>query len=93
SADKKIEKVAVFCGSFDESCIKDVLSKADILVTGDVKYHTAVEIAEMGMCVIDAGHFNTERIIVPKLVNILSDKFKNLDVFSNSVEEEPFITY
>lgn len=93
SIDKKIEKVAVFCGSFDESCSGDVLSKADVLVTGDVKYHSAVDMAEMGMCVIDAGHFNTERIIVPKLVNMLSEQFKNLDVFSSNVEEEPFITY
>jgi dinuclear metal center YbgI/SA1388 family protein len=93
SIDKKIEKVAVFCGSFDESCNRDVISKADILVTGDVKYHNAVDMAEMGMCVIDAGHFNTERIIVPKLVNILSEQFKNIEILSNSVEREPFITY
>jgi len=31
-------------------------SKADVLVTGDVKYHDAVDMLEIGMCVIDAGH-------------------------------------
>lgn len=93
SIDKKIEKVAVFCGSYDESCNGAVMSKADVLVTGDIKYHTAVDMTEMGMCVIDAGHFNTERIIVPKLVDILNEQFKELDIFSNNVEEDPFITY
>lgn len=90
--DKKIKKVAVFCGSYDENCNKTVISKADVLVTGDIKYHTAIDMAEMGMCVIDAGHFNTERIIVPKLVNILNEQFENLDIFSNTVEKDPFIT-
>ncbi|MDQ2087240.1 Nif3-like dinuclear metal center hexameric protein [Herbivorax sp. ANBcel31] len=93
SVDKKIEKAAVFCGSYDESLNKIVMSKADVLVTGDVKYHSAVDMVEMGMCVIDAGHFGTERIIVPKLVDMLKKQFENLDILSNSVEEDPFIIY
>ena len=45
---------------------------------------------ELGMCVIDAGHFNTEKILVPKLVNLISDKFKDIEVISNNVENDPF---
>lgn len=34
-------------------------SGADVLVTGDLKYHTALDAREAGLCIIDAGHFNT----------------------------------
>ncbi len=85
-----IKNVAVFCGSFDESILSHIKGKAEVLVTGDVKYHDAADIVEMGMCVIDAGHFNTERIIVPKLAQILSGQFPGVEVVSNSREEDPF---
>lgn len=90
NADKDIKTVAVFCGSFDEGLLETVKRKADVLVTGDIKYHTALEIVESGMSVIDAGHFATEHIIVPKLVRMLSERFKDLDIRSNTVEQDPF---
>lgn len=88
--DKKVKKVAVFCGSFGNEIIGMVRAKADVLVTGDVKYHDALDMAQMGMCVIDAGHFNTEKIVLPTLVEVLKDKFKDLEVLCNNVERDPF---
>ncbi|WP_010243225.1 Nif3-like dinuclear metal center hexameric protein [Acetivibrio cellulolyticus] len=88
--DREIKKAAVFCGSFDNDIMGLAKSKADVLVTGDVKYHDALDMLQMGMCVIDAGHFSTERIIVPRLVEILKKKFSGVEVMSNNVEEDPF---
>lgn len=88
--DREIKKAAVFCGSFDNSIMGLVNTKADVLVTGDVKYHDALDMLQMGMCVIDAGHFSTERIIVPRLVELLKQRFDTLEVVSNNVEEDPF---
>ena len=88
--DKKVKKVAVYCGSFGNEIIGMVKAKADVLVTGDVKYHDALDMMQMGMCVIDAGHFNTEKIILPTLVEVLKEKFKGLEILSNHVEKDPF---
>jgi len=90
SIDREIKKVAVFCGSFDNRVARAAKLQADVLVTGDVKYHDAMDMVEMGMCVIDAGHFNTERVIVPRLVQLLSNRFADLEVMENYVEEDPF---
>ncbi|MEN2776062.1 Nif3-like dinuclear metal center hexameric protein [Acetivibrio clariflavus] len=87
---KKVKKIAVFCGSFSNEIIGMVKSKADVLVTGDVKYHDALDMMQMDMCVIDAGHFNTEKVVLPALVDILKEKFKDLEVLSNDVEKDPF---
>ncbi|KNY25468.1 Nif3-like dinuclear metal center hexameric protein [Pseudobacteroides cellulosolvens] len=83
-----IKRVGVFCGSFDGDVIPS-LGKLDILVTGDIKYHTALDIAEMGLCVIDAGHFGTEKIIVNELSRLLSGKFSDLTIVPSKVEKDP----
>lgn len=88
--EKEVKKVAVYCGSFGNEIIGAVKSKADVLVTGDVKYHDASDMMQMGMCVIDAGHFSTEKIIVPRLVEVLKERFKNLEILSDNVEVDPF---
>lgn len=44
---------------------------ADIFITGDIKYHTAIDVQDKA--VLDAGHFETERIILPYLEDYLSD--------------------
>jgi dinuclear metal center YbgI/SA1388 family protein len=88
-----IRKVATFCGSFDESWQDILRENADILITGDIKYHAAVDIQEMGLCVMDAGHYNTEKIMVMRMAKMLSEKFRNIDVISCNMEQDPFITY
>lgn len=88
-----IQKVAVFCGSFDSDLEPLKRHEAEVLVTGDVKYHTAVDVLQMGKCVIDAGHFNTEKLVLPVLADQLSKRFSNIEVFCSKVEKDPFSTY
>ncbi|HOM03833.1 MAG TPA: Nif3-like dinuclear metal center hexameric protein [Acetivibrio sp.] len=87
---REIKKVAVFCGSFDREVMEAAKSKADVLVTGDVKYHDAVDMLEMEMCVIDAGHFNTERIIADRLFELIKENFPQIEVMKSNMEEDPF---
>lgn len=47
--------------------IKDI----DVLITGDLKYHNALDAKDF--IVIDAGHFETERIILPVLKELLAE--------------------
>lgn len=87
---RDVRKVAVFCGSFDGNWTGFLKSGADVLITGDIKYHTAQDALEMGLCVIDAGHFNTEVLIRKKLTEFIKDKFPDIDVICNNVESDPF---
>lgn len=90
SIDRDIETVAVFCGSFDEDYSGFLKSKADILLTSDLKYHISADMKEMGLCVIDAGHFNTEKIIVPSLIKQLEKAFPQIVIKGSTVEVDPF---
>lgn len=90
--DSGIRRAAVFSGSFDGDLEAVKASGADVLVTGDLKYHTALDAREMGMCVIDAGHFNTEKIVLPVLASMLQDSFGDIDVICFGDETDPLIT-
>lgn len=93
SIEKPVEKVAVFCGSFDDDLTVLEGRNIDVLVAGDIKYHTAMDAREMGKCIIDAGHFNTERVILPELAVLIKDKFHDVKVFCSNMEDDPFKIY
>ena len=88
----RVEKAAVYCGAFNEEYAALSAIKPDVIVTGDVKYHTALDMSENGYNVIDAGHYQTERIMVPETVRILSDQFKNIEI-TGFEEDNDVITY
>jgi dinuclear metal center YbgI/SA1388 family protein len=69
--EKQIKRVALCTGS-GASMIKDV--EADLFLTGDIKYHDAMEAKALGLSMIDIGHFESERffgeILAPYLKNL-----------------------
>ena len=78
-----IKTVAVCSGSGAEFMSK---VDADVYITGDIKYHTALDV--QNMVVIDAGHFETERIILPVLKELIKKEAPNA-IIAN--ENSPFI--
>ena len=71
AADRPVRRVAVVGGAGAEFIDTAVRRGADVYVTGDVKYHEAQRAAEQGMHLIDAGHFGTERPVLPVLADLL----------------------
>ncbi len=85
-ADRKITRVAIGSGSCGESYPVAVKKRAELFVTADVKYHIALDAAESGIAVIDAGHYPTEIIVMDMFKEILKGvnviKSQNKDIFS-----------
>ena len=71
SAESLVRRVAVVGGAGAEFIDTAVRRSADVYLTGDVKYHEAQRAAEQGMHLIDAGHFGTERPVLPVLADLL----------------------
>lgn len=71
---RPVRKVAICSGSGAEFISKAAFMGADVYVTGDVKYHEAQQAAELGMHVIDAGHFGTEFPVVEVLGRRLAEE-------------------
>lgn len=71
-----IRKVAVCGGSGAGLAARAAWLGADVLVTGDVKYHDAQAAERLGVAVIDAGHAATEQPVVPFLAELLRGKLE-----------------
>ena len=66
----KIRKIA-FCSGSGTEFWEDALSQgADVLVTGDLKFHTALD---SEIPIIDIGHFESEILVLETLQEILCD--------------------
>ena len=91
---RQVKKVAL-CGGSGASLIHEAARKgADLLVTGDVKYHEARDAEALGIAVLDAGHFATELPMVPglsaQLREALQAKKFAVEVVEYQGEREPF---
>ncbi len=85
--EQRIGKVAVCGGSGASLMLQAKASGADVLVTGDVKYHDALEAAALGIAVIDAGHYATEQPVVAALASYLQAHFPLLAVNANHIQK------
>lgn len=87
--EKAISKVAICTGSGGSflSLVKE--KSADLYITGDIKYHNAIDAKELDLALIDAGHHGTEILAVPFIANYISQKFDTLEVFE-LIERDPF---
>lgn len=87
---KRFKNVSVCSGS-GASFIKQAAQVSDIYITADLKFHEAQEAISLGLVVLDIGHYNSEKIIVPYLVNYLKNRL-NIDVISTNICAEVFKT-
>lgn len=89
---KNINTVAIVTGSGAEyfDFIKDM--NIDMLITGDMKYHQAVDAYELGVNVLDLGHYGTEYIFSDSIEKYLKNNFSNIDVIKSEKMLNPFKT-
>lgn len=87
--DKKISTVAV-CGGSGAS-LMEYLKNVDAFVTGDASHHDFLDATESGLFLIAAGHFETERISMSCMQNILQQNFNDINVVLLE-EKTPIIT-
>lgn len=93
---KLVRKIAVSPGSGGDF-IWDAHSKnCDCYITGDIKYHDAQLAAQLGLNLIDAGHYETEKIICePLRKRLLKELEKDgikIEVITTEIDINPFKT-
>lgn len=65
--DSVVANVAVCGGSGARLIERAAAAAVDVFLTGDVKYHDAQRARRLGLAVVDAGHRETERPVLPIL--------------------------
>jgi len=90
---RTVRKVAVLGGSGSRYIRHAKFAGADVLVTGDIDYHTAHDADAMGLALVDPGH-NAEKIMKPKTAEWLQERLREAgyatEVLPSRVNTEPF---
>ena len=70
---KMVNSVFLVSGSGMGYLEQAVLAKADVMVTGDVRYHGALDSEALNISLIDAGHFGLEKFAI----KLMQDRFED----------------
>lgn len=84
-AERPVKRIAVMGGSGGSYGSIALDSGADAFVTGEVSYHTALDLFDRGLCVLEAGHAATELPAVSLLAQKLASLGLGLDVHTSKV--------
>lgn len=70
--DREIRRVAL-CGGSGGSMLKAAAAMgADLMITGDLNYHSAQEAQRLGLAAIDASHYSTEIVALDAMADLVS---------------------
>ena len=79
-----VKKIFVQGGAFDEDSIDGVIKcGADTVISGEIKHHICVGLEQMGINTVIAGHSATEQAYLPKMKQLLSEKYPGITITVN----------
>ncbi len=91
---KAIKRVAIIGGSGSSLLPYAIQKKAEVVVTGDIGYHDALNAIFNGIILIDIGHFSSEKIPFVLFANQFSERLKakgfDIEVVIDKEELDPF---
>lgn len=90
--DDMIYKVGLCTGAGAEFAENAKEAGCDLFITGDVKHHQAQEAKEMGMNILDIGHYGSEKIFSANMAAYLREN-TDLTIMESDVNLDPFICF
>src|SRR5690625_85387 len=87
--DDTILRIAVVGGSGEKFIEQAKKANVDLYITGDLTFHQAQEAEQMGLNVIDAGHY-IEHVMVDGVANYLRKHFPQMTTVASKVNTDPF---
>ncbi len=85
---KKIKKIAV-CGGSGAFLIEEAIKqKADVFITGEIKYHDYFK-SNNKILLVDIGHFESERYTTNLIYRVIKKNFSKLAVLKSNIDTNP----
>src|SRR5262249_6251921 len=75
---RKIERVAVVCGAGGEFLGDALCARADVFLTGELRFHDYLAAQAQGLALVLPGHYATERCGVEELAAMLQKRWPEL---------------
>ena len=87
--DRKLERVAIVCGAGGEFLNDAVRVRADVLLTGELRFHDCLAAQAQGLALLLPGHYATERCGVEDLAVRLQKQWPEVRVWASQSERDP----
>ncbi len=88
--DQSVEKIAICGGSGAEDMFEAKRKGADIYLTGDISYHQAHDVLQMGLSALDIGHYAEKHFAKALKEELLAAKI-TCPIYVSAYDLDPFI--
>lgn len=80
-----------WCSGAGSEFLEAAKSQCDLFITGDLKYHEAQLARERNFCILDAGHYGTEKIFAENMAGLLYDAWGGtVEILQSQCDLNPF---
>ncbi len=87
--DRTIERVAIACGAGGEFLADAIRGGAEVLLTGEMRFHDYLAAQARGLALVLPGHYATERFGVEDLAAHLQQHWPDLAIWASRRESDP----
>jgi len=88
--DSQVKKVGLCSGAGADFIEQAKSAGCDLFITGDLKYHQAQKAKELGINVLDIGHYGSEKIFTENMAAYLRNN-TDLEIIESKSDLNPFI--
>jgi len=85
-----VKRVALIGGSGASAIREAAEQKADVFLTGEVKHSDAIDARTLGLNLIVAGHYETERVVLEPLIRRLQNECFDVQYNLSRADASPF---
>jgi len=89
---RPVSLVAIACGAAGELLNDAIRAKADVFVTGEVRFHDCLTAEAAGIGLVLPGHYASERPAVEDLAERLKRDFPAAEVWASRAERDPLMS-
>ena len=84
-----VERVAIVCGSGGPFLEDALAARADILLSGEMRFHDYLAAEAAGLALVLPGHYATERFGIEELAELLRGRWAGVEVWPSRSERDP----
>ncbi|MDO5695700.1 MAG: Nif3-like dinuclear metal center hexameric protein [Eubacteriales bacterium] len=82
-----VHRIAILPGSGRSAIGAAVEGGADVLITGDISHHDGLDAVEMGLKIIDAGHYGVEKIFIDFMSDYIREHIPGPEILTEEKKE------
>jgi dinuclear metal center YbgI/SA1388 family protein len=86
---RSVQRVAIVCGAGGDMLSDAVRARADVFLTGEMRFHDYLAAQAQGVAVLLPGHHATERCGVEGLAERLKGQWPGVEVWASERERDP----